>query len=87
MSGAGDGVMGDRPIRSGAREGAFAVATGYYGIPGATRGNFTVHVVQDGPICGWKPRREMEFQWCAWGVVLSYVECASCRRVVAPPRA
>lgn len=29
-------------------------ATGYFGVPGSSRGDFTVHVIgTNGPLCGW----------------------------------
>ena len=56
--------------------------TGYYGVPGSSQGNFTVHVINEKalPICGWKPRSEMKFQWCARGIVREYIECEHCRQ-------
>ena len=56
-------------------------ATGFFGVPGSSRGKFTVHVVTDGgrPLCGWRPRKEMEFQWCANGIQYSCIECDRCR--------
>ena len=57
------------------------MVTGYFGVPGSARGNFTVHVVaRTGPICGWRPRKEMQFQWCANGIQWSFIECDSCKR-------
>lgn len=56
------------------------LATGFFGVPGSARGNFTVHAVRGrDPICGWRPRQEMEFQWCAWGIHFDYLECEGCR--------
>jgi len=58
------------------------VATGYCGVPGETGGK--VHAFDGGTaLCGWKPRREMEFQWCSWGITFHYLECAHCRKIVA----
>lgn len=58
-----------------------SLATGYYGIPGSSRGNFTVHIVDaQKPLCGWHPRKDMQFQWCGWGIVWDFVECSSCKR-------
>lgn len=55
--------------------------TGYYGEPGSAKGNFTVHVVRDWqPICGWRPRRELEFQFCANGVRYEMIECEGCKK-------
>lgn len=63
------------------------IATGYYGVHGSRRERFTVHVVQDGrPLCGWRPGPKQQFQWCAWGVQWSYLECHSCRRLVRARR-
>lgn len=57
------------------------LATGYFGVPGSSRGSFTVHVVkEDGnPLCGWRPRQEMRFQWCAHGIQYNYLECDGCK--------
>lgn len=59
----------------------FNVATGYFGVPGSSKGNFTVHAVgDDGPLCGWRPRKSMEFQWCAHGIVWGFLECEGCKK-------
>ena len=53
--------------------------TGWYGIPSREGGS--VHVlslVTNRPLCGMKPHRKAEFQWCAHGVNFSYVECKRC---------
>lgn len=60
--------------------------TGYFGIPGETPKSTTVHLTaNDGlgerPICGVKLRPGMEFQFCASGWRLDYVECRSCVRI------
>lgn len=56
------------------------IATGYFGVPGSSKGRFTVHVINNGkPLCGWKPRSDMAFQWCAHGVQWTYIECDRCR--------
>lgn len=58
-----------------------SVETGYFGVPGSSGGNFTVHVITaKGPLCGWRPRKEMKFQWCAHGIRWEYIECDSCMR-------
>ena len=56
--------------------------TGWFGNP--LRGCKT-HVVQDHPlvpgwhpICGSKIGIDMDFQWCADGVHLKYIECKTC---------
>lgn len=60
-----------------------SAVTGYFGIPGSSRGSFTVHIVAvSGPLCGWRPRKEMEFQWCAGGIKWDFVECDRCKRAV-----
>ena len=60
------------------------IATGYYGVPGSAKGNFTVHAVQDGsPMCGWRPRKGMEFQWCAWGFQWKFIQCERCKAKAA----
>ena len=54
--------------------------TGYYGY--TTEPGSKVHVVTDGnPICGTKPNGI--FQWCAPGVRWDYIECKTCKRIVA----
>lgn len=41
-----------------------------------------VHIVDwdNKPLCRYKPHPTMNFQWCAGGVNLSYVECKECRK-------
>lgn len=57
---------------------ARSLATGWYGIPGSERPGTKVHVVRDSrPLCGYRPAKSMEFQFCSWGV--RYVECDRCR--------
>ena len=58
--------------------------TGYFGraTENGHRAMATkVHVVDDfgKPICGYKPHKTMQFQWCAMGVRLPYVECPKCK--------
>lgn len=56
-------------------------STGYYGVPGNLRGSFTIHLITDeGPVCGWRPRREMEFQWCAHRIHYEMIECEKCKQ-------
>lgn len=57
-------------------------STGWYGIPGGPEVRSSkVHVVNDnGPICGSKISDKQQFQRCANGVVLPYVECEHCRK-------
>ncbi len=51
-------------------------STGYFGVPGKLGGR--VHVVQGGkPVCGARVRGE--FQWCAHGIQMDYVDCSRCR--------
>jgi hypothetical protein len=61
------------------------LATGYFGIPGSSRGNFTVHAVgpmpRRRPLCGWRPSKEHKFQWCAHGIKTEYLECGHCKRI------
>jgi len=53
---------------------------GYYGEPGKYGGK--VHIVyQNKPLCGWNPRKELEFQWCRHGIALNDVECGNCERI------
>ncbi len=55
--------------------------TGFFGLAN----KFTrVHIVQQGshkPICGCHISKQMSFQWCAMGVIRSYVECARCLKI------
>lgn len=39
-----------------------------------------VHIVKSNGLClcGYRPHKTMQFQWCANGVVLNYVECNRC---------
>lgn len=56
------------------------IMTGWFGVPGNRRGSF-VHVVNAGrSICGFRPVRASEFQWCAHGIVYSFIECKECKR-------
>jgi hypothetical protein len=53
--------------------------TGYYGIPGTCRVT-QVHLILGGrPVCGYRPAKSQEFQWCAHGIQLYYLECPRCR--------
>ncbi len=62
------------------------LATGYFGIPGSSRGSFTVHVVRDDgrPLCRYRPRKEMRLQWCAHGIQWDYLECSGCKEKAKP---
>lgn len=55
---------------------------GWFGIPGLTPRSVKTHV-SDGrkTLCGWKPGRRKEFQWCAPVRVntLNDIECLRCR--------
>lgn len=52
--------------------------TGWYGSPLRST---KVHVVFDGhPICGAKIGIDLDFQWCANGIVIDYLECSHCER-------
>jgi len=59
--------------------------TGYFGIPGSRKGSFVVHVInaQRIPLCGWHPRKGMEFQWCANEIIYEYIECRGCKKSAA----
>lgn len=55
--------------------------TGYYGIPG-TLVHSKVHVTYDGkPMCGWRPRKQHQFQWCANRIWLEVIECLKCKAI------
>ena len=55
--------------------------TGYYGISGkSTRSK--VHLDINGhPACGAKIHKDAEFQWCASGIKLDYLECKHCLKI------
>jgi hypothetical protein len=58
--------------------------TGYYGVPGSNRGKFTVHLAHESrPVCGYRPPKAAEFQWCADGIRLGMIECSTCKRKAA----
>lgn len=56
-------------------------STGWYGIAGgASSDSSKVHALANGrPLCGWKPRPAMEYQWCAGGICFPYLECDRCK--------
>lgn len=60
-------------------------STGYFGrpspVPGGTGISTNVHYVgADGkPVCGYKPHKTMEFQWCSDGLNFQYLECKGCK--------
>jgi hypothetical protein len=57
------------------------LATGFYGIPGKCGGIVHVHDYDTGrPDCGVDLNPKAEFQFCAVGVRLEYVECERCRK-------
>lgn len=62
------------------KTGFFARASGEGGKALSTN----VHVTDDNnkPICGYKPHKTLQFQWCAGRLVKHYVECATCKRLV-----
>lgn len=58
------------------------VWTGYYGRPGdRERGRVHIHIKGSGPACGVRLHPDSQFQWCAQGVRLDYVECERCKAV------
>lgn len=75
----------DRAIRFGRLSRVNMIATGFFGVPGSAKGNFTVHAVDGGKtLCGWHPRKNMEFQWCAHGIRWEFLECESCKKQARP---
>ncbi len=57
------------------------VTTGWFGQP--NRGRSTqVHVKTKSGVClcGYKPHKSFEYQWCSHGITLEYVECSKCRK-------
>ena len=60
-------------------------ATGWYGVPGSRRPGGKVHVVSKskrGPICGSPIGPKSEFQFCAHGAHIAYVECERCKAML-----
>ena len=55
-------------------------STGWFGALGVSKkGSSRVHLVYDEkPLCGWKPRSGLVFQWCAFTLVVYIVECKRC---------
>ena len=58
--------------------------TGYFGRAtekGYNAKSTQVHIVngEGVSICGYKPHKTMEFQWCATFAYLPYVECKKCK--------
>lgn len=57
--------------------------TGYFGR--ATEGGHRaarsgVHFTEDGkPVCGYKPAKAMQFQFCSQGFHWPYIECEKCK--------
>jgi hypothetical protein len=60
--------------------------TGWFGIPGRRADGAKVHAVladTGKPLCGVRFHPDSEFQWCAPGVKLDYLECERCQGAVA----
>ena len=56
--------------------------TGYYTISGETkRGKVHITSINGRPICGSHLHENAEFQWCASGIKLDYVECKHCIKI------
>ena len=54
--------------------------TGWFGIPGSFKPGGQVHVVRNGkPICGQHIHPKAQFQWCADGINLNFIECKRCK--------
>jgi len=54
--------------------------TGYWASENGHRSG--IHVRQGGrPLCGYKPAKRMQFQWCANCVHLFLVTCKKCKRL------
>jgi hypothetical protein len=50
---------------------------------GIGRCSSCVHVfINSRGLCGYKPTGKMRVQWCAYGVVFSYLECDKCKEKV-----
>jgi len=42
-----------------------------------------VHFIIDRePICGYKPHKTMQFQWCSNSDILDWIECKKCKEKV-----
>jgi hypothetical protein len=58
--------------------------TGFFGSPNRVT---KCHAVKDGkPICGCKIGIDLNFQWCANGVVWKYINCQSCKNKIVKER-
>jgi hypothetical protein len=63
-----------------------SITTGYFGIPGSRKGNFTVHAVSSGkPICGTRMPDKAEFQWCCHSINYQFLECEKCKKIARTP--
>jgi hypothetical protein len=64
------------------------IATGYFGVPGSRKGNFTVHAVSGYPrrtLCGTRMPAAAEFQWCCHGINYQFLECEKCKKIARTP--
>jgi hypothetical protein len=56
-------------------------------VPGTFRST-VVHAVDENrvAICGYRAHKSYEFQWCARGLQIDYVECRTCLRRIRKER-
>lgn len=57
------------------------IAVGWFGVPGLAHTSTKTHLVsRNRPMCGARLRADQEFQFCAYGLKLDYIECDRCRK-------
>ena len=61
----------------------YSFSTGWFGRAseqGHSAKSTKVHLLVNGkPVCGYKPHKTMQFQWCASSIMNSYIECSECK--------
>lgn len=60
------------------------ISTGWFGQPSKPEGNgrsTITHVRKDDGtcLCGYKPHKNYQYQWCFSGISMDYIECKGCR--------
>lgn len=60
----------------------YSFSTGWYGRAtehGHSAKSTKVHLLVNGkPVCGYKPHKTMQFQWCSYSTM--YIECDECKK-------
>ena len=61
----------------------YSFSTGWFGRAsedGHNAKNTKVHCLRDGkPLCGYKPHKTMQYQFCSDSIMHSYIECPKCK--------